>query len=521
MHPRPHANTAAALAVLAAAAIGCAPRTRRTPDDTIVVVIEAPMTTADPRAAVTNYDSKLSRLVAAGLTAVDTQTMTPRLELAARIEYPDDRTIDVTLRDDARFSDGSPVTAGDVAGTYMNVLAPESMSASHKTLGDRFSSVEAVAPLVARFHLKAPLATFMSDVDFGIISFHGSVDGAAPPSDRVIGAGPYRLGALTSTAAFLEPNPYYFGKQPALPHVEIKFVRDGAARLLMLVGGSADLIQNAVRPDLVAAIRDRPRVHVETSPSALLTYLLMNNDDKVLGDRRVRRAIALALDRPAIITAKLGGLARPATGLLPPMHWAYSGDVPRWPHDIAAARQLLDEAGLRDPDGDGPAPRLHLVYKTSADTFRVAVARVIAAQLAEVGIAVEVRSFEFATFFADVKKGAYQIATMQTTDITEPDFYFMYFHSSWIPTPANPDGFNRWRYRNDLVDRLTTEGRMELDRDKRKQIYAQVQRLVADDLPIVPLWHEDNIILSNVDVQGYTTAPNARLVGLRDVTKRP
>jgi peptide/nickel transport system substrate-binding protein len=521
MHPRPHANTVAALAALAATAISCAPRTRRTPDDTIVMVVEGPMTTADPRAAVTNYDSKLTRLVTSGLTAVDTQTMTPRLELAAKIEWPDDRTIDVTLRDDARFSDGSPVTAGDVAGTYMNVLAPDSMSASHKLLNDRFSSVDAVAPLVARFHLKAPLATFLSDVDFGIISFHGSVHGAPPPSDHVIGAGPYQLSALTSTSASLVPNPYYFGKRPALPHVEIKFVRDSAARLLMLVGGSVDLIQNAVRPDLVAAIRDRPRVHVETSPSALLTYLMMNNDDKVLGDRRVRRAIALALDRPAIIAAKLGGLARPATGLLPPMHWAYSGDVARWDHDLAAARQLLDDAGLRDPDGAGPAPRLSLVYKTSADTFRVAIARVIAAQLAEVGISVEVRPFEFATFFADVKKGAYQIATMQTTDITEPDFYFMYFHSSWIPTPANPDGFNRWRYRNAEVDRLTTLGREELDRDKRKQIYAQVQQLVAEDVPIVPLWHEDNIILSNVDVQGYTTAPNARLIGLRDVTKRP
>jgi len=517
MHPRRYANTALPLVALAAAAIGCAPRTRRTPDDTVVVVIQSPMTTADPRLQVTNYDSKLTRIVASGLTAVDTPDMIPRLELASNIAQVDDRTIDVTLRDDARFSDGSPVTAADVAGTYMDVLAPESTSASHKTLSDRFSSVEAIDPRVARFHLKAPLATFRSDIDFGIVSFHGG----APRAGQAIGAGPYRLRELTQAAAFLERNPYYFGAKPKLPNVEIKFVQDAAARLLMLVGGSADLIENGVRLDLVAAVRDRPRVHVETSPSVLLTYLMMNNDDKLLADRRVRRALALALDRPAIITAKLGGLAVPATGLLPPSHWAYWGDVPRWDHDLAAARRLLDEAGYPDPDGDGPLPRFHLVYKTSADAFRVAIARVIAAQLAEVGIAVEVRSFEFATFFADVKKGAYQIASMQTTDITEPDFYFMYFHSSWIPTPDNPDGFNRWRYRNAEVDRLTMAGREELDRDKRIQIYAEVQRLVAEDVPIVPLWHEDNVVLSNIDIQGYTITPNARLIGLRDVTKRP
>jgi peptide/nickel transport system substrate-binding protein len=519
MHPPHYANTVAlpvTLMILLAASIGCERRTRRTPDDTVVMVIEAAITTADPRASISNWDGKLTRLVAAGLTAVDTEDMKPRLELASHIERVDPRTIDVTVRDDARFSDGSAVTAADVAGTYMNVLAPESTSGSHKMLSDRLESVEATGPRVARFHLKAPLATFESDVDFGIVSFHNGT----PAPGHTIGAGPYQLRALTSTEVTLEPNPYYFGARAKL-NIEIKFVRDGAARLLMVVGGSADLIQNSVRLDLVGAVSNRPRVRVHKSDGVLLTYLMMNNEDPVLQSRDVRRAIALALDRPALIAAKLGGLAKRATGLLPPKHWAYAGDVERWDHDLARAKRLLDDAGLRDPDGDGPAPRFRLVYKTSADTFRIAIARAIAAQLGEVGIAVEVRAFEFATFFADIKKGAYQIASMQTAEITDPDFYFMYFHSSWIPTPGNSDGFNRWRYRNAEVDRLTLAGREELDPDARIRIYGQVQRLVAEDVPVVPLWHEDNVVLSNVDVQGYTLTPNARLIGLRDITKQP
>jgi len=516
MQPPRYANTVASLVFLLAAAIGCTPRTRRTPDDTLVVVIEAPMTTSDPRAQISSYDAKLTRIVASGLTAVDTPDLKPRNELASEIRRVDARTIDVTVRGDARFSDGSAVTAADVVGTYNSVLDARSTSGSHKMLSDRLSGVEVVAPQTARFHLRAPLATFESDLDFGIVSFHHG----QPTSEQAIGAGPYRMRELTSTHALLEPNPYYFGARPRVGQVEIKFVRDGAARLLMLVGGSADLIQNAVRPDLVEAIRARPRVRVETTDGVILTYLMMNNDDPVLRKREVRQAIAFALDRPAIIRAKLGGLAKLATGLLAPKLWAYSGAVPRYDHDLARARQLLDEAGLRDPDGDGPLPRLHLVYKTSSDGFRVSIARVIAAQLSEIGIEVEVRPFEFATFFADIKKGAYQLASMQTTDITEPDFYFMYFHSSWIPSPATPDGFNRWRYRNALVDRLTTEGRAELDPGRRYQIYAEVQRQVAADVPIIPLWHEDNIILSNVDVTGYTSTPNARLIGLRDITKQ-
>jgi peptide/nickel transport system substrate-binding protein len=515
-----YASTAAVLiaGIAAAAVVGCAPRTRRTPDDTVVMVVETAMTSADPRAQLTSYDAKLSHLVAAGLTAVDTPTMEPRLELASRIELVDDRTIEVALRGDARFSDGSPVTAADVVGTYMSVLDPESTSGSHKMLSDRLSSVEAVSERVARFHLRAPLATYMSDLDFGIVSFHGG----PPGRDRAIGAGPYRLRALDATGASLEPNPYYFDGPPRLPHVEIKFVRDAAARLLMLTGGSADLLQNgAVRLDLISAIRQQPRIHVDASPGVTLTYLMMNNTDPVLARREVRQAIALALDRPAIIRAKLDGLAELATGLLPPNHWAYSAAVPHWDHDLARAKQLLDQAGFPDPDGDGPLPRMHLIYKTSADAFRVALARVIAAQLGELGIAVELRSFEFATFFSDIKKGAYQLASMQTTEITEPDFYFMYFHSSWIPSPANPDGFNRWRYVNPEVDRLTTAGRAELDRAERVRIYAEVQRMIADDVPIIPLWHEHNVVLSNVAVQGYAVTPNARLGGLRAVRKLP
>jgi len=159
------------------------------------------------------------------------------------------------------------------------------------------------------------------------------------------------------------------------------------------------------------------------------------------------------------------------------------------------------------------------VFKTSSDAFRIAIARVIAAQLAEVGIAVEIRSFEFATFFADVKRGAYQLASMQTTDITEPDFYFMYFHSSWIPAAPRFEGFNRWRYRSAVVDRLTAEGRQELDRARRPGDLRRGPAQVAEDVPIVPLWHEDNVVLSNRAVHGYTLTPNARLTGLRQLTK--
>ena len=145
----------------------------------------------------------------------------------------------------------------------------------------------------------------------------------------------------------------------------------------------------------------------------------------------------------------------------------------------------------------------------------------IAAQLKDVGIDVEVTPFEFPTFFSMVKKGTYQLASMQTAEITEPDWLFTYFNSERIPGPKNPDDNNRWRYRNAWVDALTLAGRTELDPAVRKAIYALVQRTLADDLPIVPLWHEDTIVVANQTVHGYAIMPDTRLAGLVTTTKDP
>jgi peptide/nickel transport system substrate-binding protein len=492
----------------------CTPTRHRTADDTIVMAIETPATTADPRYTISNFDSKLSKLIAPGLTSVDTPTTRPRMELADRIERVDDHTVDVVVKPGARFSDGSAVLADDVVRTYRTTMDPACDSVYAKGFHDRFTAIEAVAPDRVRFHLVRPLGTFVTDIEYGIVSFHGVAAGECHVP-RLIGAGPYVLRALTSTAVYLDANPNY-PDPPRVAHVEIRFVKDAAARLIMLVGGSLDLLQNAARMDLVDDLARQPRVRVDAAPSVILTYMLLNTEQPMLRDLRVREAIALAIDRPALIAAELGGRAVLATGLLPPSHWAYEADVARWPHDPARARALLDEAGFRvGLDGT----RMHLVYKTSSDAFRITIARLLAAQLREVGIDVEVRPFEFATFFADIKKGNYQLASMQTSDITEPDFYHRYFHSSEIPDAQHPDGGNRWRYRNPELDRLLEAGRAEMDFDQRKPIYAAVQRIVARDLPIVPLWHEHNIVLSNVDVTGYEILPNARLAGLVHTSK--
>ena len=512
-------STVAAALVLAGS--GCQARDRRTPDDTLVVLIENRLTSLDPRYAESNYDTKLSRLVAPGLTSVEQPSLEPRPLLAEKIVKRDERTFDVVLRPGFRFSDGTPVTADDVVFTYMSALDPKMKSPVLRGFTERFARVEKVDQLTARFHLAAPVATFESDLEFGIVSARAarSRGGRFAPG-RVIGAGPFMIESFKPDEVRLVRNPNWPLAPPSIARIRARAVLDANARALMMVGGSADFTQNSIRIDLVDDLAGRERLDLASGPSALYTYLMMNNRDPVLRDVRVRQAIAYAIDRERVVRSKLGGRAVLATGILPPSHWAYNGEVPRYTHDPDRARALLDQAGYPDPDGAGPRPRMRLVYKTSSDQFRRALARVWAAQLGQVGIAVEVQSFEQQTFFADIKKGRYQLASMQTSPITEPDFLFTYFHTSRIPTPDDPNAHNRWRYSNARFDELTTLGRRTLEKDKRRTLYGEAQEILAREVPVVPLWHEDNLTLTNVDVGGYQLYPSASFWGLLTTHKQ-
>jgi peptide/nickel transport system substrate-binding protein len=215
----------------------------------------------------------------------------------------------------------------------------------------------------------------------------------------------------------------------------------------------------------------------------------------------VRGACAGAIDRDAIIAGVYRGQARPATGLLPPGHWAYNGDVPTYPYDPAAARHLLDQAGFPDPEG--PAPRFSLTYKTSQNQLTRRIGEVLQEQLAQVGIQVAVRSYEWGTFYADIKAGNFQLYTLSWVGVTDPDIYNYAFHSKSVP----PDGANRGRYANPDLDALLERGRTEDDRDRRKAIYAEVQRIVARDLPYVSLWHPESVLVRDRRLTGFVLSP--------------
>jgi peptide/nickel transport system substrate-binding protein len=332
-----------------------------------------------------------------------------------------------------------------------------------------------------------------------------------------IGSGPFRVTTfLPDDRVVLTPFADAWGGAPANQGLVFKIVPDDTMRGLELRKGSVDLVVNDLAPDLVHSLRADPRLAEVTAPGTDYAYLGFNLRDPLLRDRRVRWAIGHAIDIDAIVTHLRRDLARPATGLVPSMSWAYEEDVRTFPRDLDLARRLLDEAGFPDPDGDGPQPRLTLTLKTSTSSAYRAQASVIQHNLQEVGIAIDLRSYEFATLMADVIRGNMQLYTLQFVGTTDPDMLRRAVHSSQVP----PSGFNRGHYANPDVDALVRRASESLDEAVRLEAYRRIQQLVADDAPYTGLWARNNVAVFRRDLTGVALSPTADFSFLRNVTRR-
>jgi len=471
---------------------------------TLVVAFSGDPQSLDPRFGTDANAARLADLLHAGLTRADASARRVP-DLAASWVMPDPTTLVFTLRDDYRFADGSPVTAEDVRATYEAVLDPAIGSPRRAALA-MLASIETPDPRTVVFRTRAPYAPLLDATGLGVLP----AARARNRTETAVGAGPYRLVELRrGDRAVLAPNPGWPGPRPRIAPLIVRIVPDEVVRVLELSRGGIGLVEDPLEPEMVAWLAEQPGIAVDRRPGSSFSYLGLNLRDPRLADRRVRQAIALAVDRDLLLESVLGGAGRPASGLLAPEHWAFA-PAPRWRHDPGRARRLLDRAGWRDPDGPGPLPRFRLVYKTSTQPGRRRLAEAIQADLAAVGIAVDVRTYEWGTLYADVRRGNFQMCALAWVGVGDPDLYHLVLHSTMEP----PAGYNRGGYANAVMDRLTDAGRRTVDPARRRAIYARVQRRAAHDLPAIPLWWEDRVAVRTRRLAGFEPAPDGDLRGL-------
>jgi len=495
---------------------GClSPSQPERPPGYLVIGIESNPTHLDPRYATDANSARIGALIFNSLTRMDGKFRF-QPHLAERWEVVDDLTYLFHLRRGVTFHNGKPLTAEDVKFTYESVLDPKNRSPKRARLAV-LKAVDHLGPYLVRFRLNASYAPFLESSTLGIVPA-GFPAGTGPGETTLVGSGPFSLERFQpSEKVVLKANPSYWEGKPPVPGLVFKIIPDAVVRALEFKKGAIDFLQNDIEPDMLPWLRDNTAASISVNQGTTFHYIGMNLDHPVLRIREVRQAIAHAVDREAIIRHLLKGLATPATGLLSPFHWAYEPSVPLLTHDPEEAKRLLDRAGFRDPDGEGPLPRFKLSYKTTTLDLSRRIAEAFKEQLGRVGIELEVRSYEWGTFYGDIKKGNFHLYSLAWVGVADPDIYHNLFHSMSIP----PQGNNRGRYRNPEVDRLLEEGRRSLDPQERKRIYGKVQKILAHELPYIPLWWSKNVVVMKPIIQGFVPYPDGDLISFKNVSFSP
>jgi peptide/nickel transport system substrate-binding protein len=480
--------------------------------NTLVMLIESSPTNLDPRVGIDGQSERIDGLIFDYLLSRGNDLdITP--SLAERWEIPDPLTYIFHLHHGVIFHDGRPLSSRDVKWTFDSLLTGKIRSPRAATYR-LVDHIDAPDDYTVIFHLKEPYTPLLWNLSTGAVGIvpYGSGTGI---TTHPVGSGPFKfISAETDKEVIVERNDDYWGEKPKLPRVRFAVIPDATTRALELRKGSGDATINALTPDTVLTLQRDPALAIERAPGTVLAYMGFNLRDPILRDVRVRQAIAYAFDRAPMIEYLWRGEAQPARSILPPQSWAYNGNVPAYNHDPEKARQLLDAAGCPAING----VRFHLTMKTSTDENTRLMVAVMQQQLREVGIVLDIRTFEFATFFADVTHGAFQLYSLRWIGGNEdPDIFEYAFHSAKFP----PNGANRGYYSNSKVDSLIDQARREVDQNKRKSTYAELQLILANELPYIDLWYLDNVLVHNRRVLNLQLNPAGNYDFLRTAELAP
>lgn len=432
-------------------------------------------------------------------------------ELASDIKRSDDGlTYTFTLRDGVKFHNGQMLSSTDVKYTLDLVFSSsfaKSASFYKGTGAEKVSyikSVEAPDAHTIVVTLIEPWVGLLSNlVPISIIP----KDSYESQKTHPLGSGPFKFVSYDNAQQVCDVEAFaeYWEGAPKLPAVRVRVISDMNAMQAELQAGRVDIapMPTSLSPDAIKRLEGDPNLQVKVFNGSNVNLLTINTASTPLDNVKVRQAIAYAIDRDSLIKNLLLGLGKIAHSIIPEESWAYSPGQ-TYSYNPARAKQLLDEAGFRDPDGDGPRMRFDkpIVYKLSGSSIAGRqYAGVIQNSLKEVGIPVEIQTAEQNTFLDELKRGNFQISYSQWVGGNQdPIFYKDLFASSEIPTESRP-ARNRSRYSNKELDALLNEAVNTYDRQKARELYVKIQEIVSRDVPVFPLWYQSNVVIARKNVQ--------------------
>ncbi len=465
------------------------------PPDALRFGLQSAPLTLDPRYASDAASARIDRLLYRRLVEFDAKAR-PIPGLARWKELSPTHYRFTLGSDGRRFHDGTRLTSADVKATYDFVLDPANASPHRSTL-TLIARITAPDPDTVDFYLNRADALFPAYLVIGIVPARLIATGYAF-EHAPMGSGPCTL------IDWPEEGRLRLRRLSDGAIIEFLRVADPTVRVLKLLRGEIDMLQNDLPPELISYLKRHRGIVVQSRRGSTFSYLGFNLRDPALAQLGVRQAIAHAIDRDTIIHTLFGDAARPADALLPPEHWAGAAHLHAYRYDPPRARALLAAAGysVQHP--------LHLTYTISNDPFRLRLATVLQSQLAAVGIAVRLQSYDWGTFFGDIKAGRFQLYSLSWVGIQTPDIFRYAYYSHSVP----PEGANRGHYNDALTDSLIEQAEAAADPAEQAGLYRALQAHLLATLPAVPLWYEDQVFAARTDITGYTLDASGDYDGL-------
>ncbi len=398
------------------------------------------------------------------------------------------------------FQNGRPLTAIDVKATYDFIL-DEKNGSPHRGSLTAIKQIDVQDVDTVDFIIEKPDVLFLGSLTVGIL-----------PATLIAKQHPFNKQPVGS-------GDFEFVKWPQSTHLFLKRRRDGEVvefleikdpntRVLKLANNEVDILQNDLSPESLEWLATRKDIKISQVQGSNFTYLGFNLQDAVTGQFVVREAITYAINREEIIHSVLGDAARLAKSfLLPSTHWAGHPNLSGYSYDPDKARALLAQAGFSK---ENP---LHLSYKTSKNSERIRIATVIQQQFAAVNIKMDIRSYDWGTFYGDIKEGNFQTYSLSWVGIKMPDIFRYVFHSSAVP----PSGANRGRLNSPKIDALIEQAEAATTLEAGSLLYRELQVALFNELPYVPLWYEDHVLATTQRISGYTLAQDGNYDGLNSV----
>jgi peptide/nickel transport system substrate-binding protein len=503
---------AAAVALLAAACSPTGPPDG--PPDSVIIGVQSDIQSWNPFLADDATTSEILALVYPSLAVeqVDYQQHPPSFapSLAESWELSSDGlSLTLTLRSDAVWSDGEPITTNDLVFSWQ-AQTSDALGWMWSHITDRIEKVEAIDAHTIRYTFTHRYPYQLMDVNDGpIVPAHAWAEipfeawEETDWSERVVSAGPFLpIGHTPQQEIVLERNPSYFApERPRLTRVIFRIVPAKSALYTQLLARDLDLV-NDIPPSEADRVRSQSDLELRIFPDRSYTHICWNLENELFADPAVRRALGLAIDRETLIEVVYNGYAQPSIGPVLSNMWAFNRELEALPFDPQAATALLAEAGWKDSDGDGLLDRDGRTFSfeilaPAESQVRQDILLMVERDLSRIGIEVVPRLIEWGAVQATIAEGDFEAFINRWIEPTQVDL-----EGIWRTAEPDAPTFNFGRYSSSEVDRLLDEVAAASDFETQKPLLDRIQEIIVADQPYAFLAENVRLVGLSSRVQG-------------------